>query len=163
SCGNRVADADFVCGSCGVSLVPGSSTSAGLVGNASAATPPESGSRQSARIGAALTSLALGLFLFVFWIPVWYIADGFPNHIRPIMQSFLGVAAMAAICAIILGRRVKAANLPGQGRSAARVLAAIGRTFGYLSLAAIVLFFAAAYYVPRFVQSSRREANQASA
>ena len=79
------------------------------------------------------------------------------------MQTYLCIASVAALLAVIWGRQVKVAASKGPRRSAARVMAAFGRTFGYLSLATIVLFFIASYYIPRFVASSRRDANQASA
>lgn len=114
-------------------------------------------------LGKALASVSLGLFLFIFWIPVWNLADEYTHHIKFFIQSFLAIASGAAVFAIIYGRRVKAACAQGQGSSAARVTAAIGRFFGYLSLATIFLFFVGGYFARRFVENARRDANQGGA
>jgi hypothetical protein len=114
-------------------------------------------------LGRAIASLILGLFLFVLWLPVWSFAGRFPDHTRFIMQSFLAIASGAAAFAIIYSRRVKAAGAQGQVNSAARVMAAIGRVFGYLSLATVFLFFVGGYFARRFVEDSRRDAAQGGA
>ncbi len=124
------------------------------------AEPSRESDRQPGMVGKAMASLSLGLFLFVFWIPVWKFAGDYTHHIKFFIQSFLIIASGTAIFAIIYGRQVKAACAQGHANSAARITAAIGRVFGYLSLATIFVFLVGGFFARRFVENARRDGSQ---
>jgi len=120
---------------------------------------PEHPSRIS---GEAIASLILGMLPFVLLIPVFKLAAAFHGASHIIFWSYLGLVPVAAVLAIISGRRVKAVNPQSKWRSAGEVMAILGRILGYLGLVSGLLFIAGSIFVPRFVSSSRRTANQFS-
>ncbi len=160
SCGKEVAETDTLCGFCGSSLSTGKPPSDDSVPKSGVAAPPGSVGHASGIIGRALASLILGLLPFVLLVPAFQLMDAFRSVSRIIFWSYFGLVPVAAMLAIISGRRVKAAKPQGQWRSAVKVMAILGRTLGYLGLIFGVLSIAGAIFLPWFVSSSRRTANQ---
>jgi hypothetical protein len=162
SCGKEVAETDAKCASCGSSLPPPKPPSDESVPNARVAAPPGSVDHASRISGYAIASLILGLLPFVLLVPVFTLIAAFRGASHFIFWSYLGLVPVAAVLAIIYGRRVKAVNPRSAGRAAQEVMATLGRILGYIGLVSVVLFVAVSLYLPRFVSSSRRSANQFS-
>lgn len=164
NCGKEVAGTDGVCGSCGRSLTsPKLSTGESVPSAGVAAPPTENAGHGSGISWNAIGSLVLGLLPFVLFVPVFSLMDAYYRASGIRFWGYFGLMPVATVLAIVFGRRVKAANPQGELRSALEIMAVLGRTLGYIGLVCFILFMAVALYLPHFVTSSRRDANQGSA
>ena len=157
SCGKEVAQTDATCGFCGSALSPEPHSSAESLPSADVAAPPGGLELSPRKSGKAIASLIFGLFPFVPWVGL--LSFVFGSYSPHLTLGLYPLDFVAAVVAIILGHRAKAAIRLSGGQFRERGIAIAGLALAYLWLAGSVLVMG----ISAFIANSQTAANQASA
>src|ERR1019366_4388482 len=137
SCGKEVAQTDATCGFCGSALSPEPHSSAESLPSADVAAPPGGLELSPRKSGKAIASLIFGLFPFVPWVGL--LSFVFGSYSPHLTLGLYPLDFVAALVAIILGQRAKAAIRLSGGQLRGKGIAIAGLALAYLWLAGSVL------------------------